>query len=209
MNNLSKTTCTSCHTHASAILLGLVICMTLVVGSVTYHVVAQESKVPATTETKQQPPPKEFQAAPELEKISGWINSRPLELMKLRGQVVVLHFWTFGCINCVRNLPHYNQWQQDFAKDKVTIIGVHTPEFDHEAKPDALKAAVEKHQIQFPVALDPEQATWDAFQNRYWPTVYLIDKQGKIRLRWEGELEHNNAGGDQLVRQKLKELLAE
>ncbi len=121
----------------------------------------------------------------------------------------MLHFWTFGCINCQHNLPYYNQWQADFAKDDVQIIGVHTPETSVEANPKTAATQVTKLKIKYPVAIDTDGATWKAYENRFWPSIYLIDKQGQIRYRWEGELEYQDAGGDKLMRTKIKELLAE
>lgn len=147
--------------------------------------------------------------APALNQVGPWFNSPALELKDLRGQVVVLHFWTFGCINCQRNLPYYNAWQKDFAKQPLTIIGVHTPESKHEADPQALAAQIKHRQIEYPVAVDAQNATWKAYNNRFWPAIYLIDKQGRIRQCWEGELEFNNAGGDKNMRAAIKELLAE
>lgn len=152
-----------------------------------------------------QPAPK----APELAEIDQWINSDGLKLADQKGKVVVLHFWTFGCINCQHNLPYYNTWQADFAKKGVRIIGVHTPETSVEADPKNVRKEVKKLKIEYPVAVDGKGATWKAYQNRFWPSVYVIDKQGKIRYRWEGELEYQGAGGDKAVRAKIKELLAE
>ncbi|MDX1962942.1 MAG: redoxin domain-containing protein [Pirellulales bacterium] len=153
--------------------------------------------------------PEESSMAPELTGLRTWFNSEPLELRNLRGKVVLVHFWTFGCINCLRNLPLYNQWQADFAKQGVVIIGVHTPEFDHEADSQAVAEQLKKHKIDYAVATDPDSKTWDAFKNRYWPAIYVIDRQGHIRHRWEGELEHNQAGGDGQIRTLVERLLAE
>jgi peroxiredoxin len=147
--------------------------------------------------------------APNLTKIGVWINSKPLTLSGQRGKVVVLHFWTFGCINCRRNLPYYNRWREGFAEDELQIIGVHTPDTVGEADEAQLISQVEELGIKYPVAVDNDRATWKAYQNRYWPSIYLIDKQGRIRFRWDGELEHDAAGGDKLVRAKVQELLAE
>jgi thiol-disulfide isomerase/thioredoxin len=141
--------------------------------------------------------------------ITQWINSKPLALKALHGKVVVLHFWTFGCINCRHNLPYYNRWQTDFAKDDVQIIGVHTPETAGEADERMVRARVGELGIKYPVAVDNESATWKAYQNRYWPSIYLIDKQGQVRFRWDGELEYQDSGGDKSMRVRIKALLAE
>ena len=150
-----------------------------------------------------------LQKAPELTGIGQWINSDGLKLADQKGKVVVLHFWTFGCINCQHNLPYYNKWQEDLAKENVQIIGVHTPETSGEADPKNVATQVKKLRINYPVAVDPESATWKAFENHYWPSIYLIDKEGRIRYCWDGELEHQDAGGDKTLRAKIKELLAE
>ena len=147
--------------------------------------------------------------APEPTGVVQWINSEPLTLKSQRGKVVVFHFWTFGCINCQRNLPFYNQWRKDFPSDKLQIIGVHTPEFDREAAPQNVASAVKERKIKYPVAVDSERKTWRAYGNRYWPAIYLIDQRGRVRYRWDGELEYQDAGGDKLMRSKIKALLAE
>lgn len=147
--------------------------------------------------------------APALSQAGPWFNTPGIELKDLRGKVVVLHFWTFGCINCQRNLPYYNAWQSDFAKEPLVIVGVHTPESKHEADSTALAEQIKQRKIEYPVAVDAQNATWKAYNNRYWPAIYLLDKQGRIRQRWEGELEFNNAGGDKKMRAVIKELLAE
>jgi len=147
--------------------------------------------------------------APEPTGISRWINSEPLTLESQRGKVVVLHFWTFGCINCQHNLPYYNQWRKDLAEENVQIVGIHTPETDGEANEGDVVAAVKKLGIEYPVAIDNERATWQAYKNRYWPAIYLIDKSGRVRYRWDGELEYQNAGGDKKVLSIIKRLMAE
>ena len=154
-------------------------------------------------------PQAEFRKAPEVRGIAQWINSDELTVAGQKNKVVVLHFWAFSCINCKRNLPYYNQWRKDFAEEKVQIIGVHTPETTAEADPRNVSAQVKKTGIKYPVAVDNEGATWKAYENRYWPTVYVIDKQGRVRYRWQGELEYQKAGGDEIVRAKIEELLAE
>jgi thiol-disulfide isomerase/thioredoxin len=147
--------------------------------------------------------------APELVGITRWINSDALTFDGQKGKVVVLHFWAFSCINCQRNLPYYNKWRKDFPEDKVQIIGVHTPETAQEADLDNVVNQVKRQGITYPIAVDNDRATWEAYQNRYWPSVYLIDKHGRMRARWEGELEYQKAGGDRMVRARIKELLSE
>ena len=148
------------------------------------------------------------QPAPEFFPGSEWVNGGPLKLADLRGRVVILHFWTNGCINCIHNYPAYRSWQAKYDAKKVTIIGVHTPEFDWEAAAKRVKAKAEENGLKFPIVLDPEGKAWRAWGNRYWPTVYLVDRKGQVRYGWEGELHLDTAEGKHFAAH-LDELLAE
>lgn len=147
--------------------------------------------------------------APELRDVTAWINSEPITLRQLRGKVVVVHFWAFGCINCIRNLPHYQGWQEKFAKDGVTIIGIQTPETDSERKLDNLQRNVIERKIEYPVVFDGASENWKAWGNNMWPSVYLIDKQGRVRNWWYGELNWEGAKGEEFLRKRIAELVAE
>ncbi|MBX9789204.1 MAG: redoxin domain-containing protein [Pirellulales bacterium] len=147
--------------------------------------------------------------APEFAGVASWVNSPPLSLAELRGRVVVVHFWAFGCINCVRNLPHYQSWFESFPSSQVTIVGIHTPETERERSLDNLRASVAERQIKYPVAFDLELANWKNWGNNVWPSVYLIDKQGRVRAWWYGELNWQEARGEESMRKKIQELLAE
>ncbi len=127
--------------------------------------------------------------APEFDGVTAWVNAKPLKLVDQKGKVVVLHFWTNGCVNCANNYPHYRTWQDKYkdAKDFL-MVGVHTPEFDAEKDVDRIEERMAKHKLTFAVAVDNDLATWKAWGNRYWPCVYVIDKAGNVRHRWEGEL---------------------
>jgi thiol-disulfide isomerase/thioredoxin len=125
--------------------------------------------------------------APELVGIEGWINSEPLTLEGLRGKVVLIDFWTYSCINCIRTFPHLSVLYERYKDDGFVLLGVHAPEFDFEKDPDNVRAAVLEHSLPYPVALDPEHDTWRAFENRYWPAHYLIDAEGRIRYTHFGE----------------------
>ena len=127
-------------------------------------------------------------AAPELKGIDDWVNSNPFTLKDQKGKVVILHFWTFGCINCIHNYPAYAAWHKDFSEKGVTVLGVHTPEFDGEKVVDKIKAKVKDNKIEYPIAIDNGRKTWQAWENQFWPAVYLIDKRGDVRFRWYGEL---------------------
>jgi cytochrome c biogenesis protein CcdA/thiol-disulfide isomerase/thioredoxin len=125
--------------------------------------------------------------APELTGISSWINTQPLSLNQLRGKVILLDFWTYSCINCIRTLPHVKKWYSDYKDYGFEIIGVHTPEFAFEKNVDHVHKAVEKFCLTYPIALDNNYATWQAYDNHYWPAHYLINQQGTIVYHHFGE----------------------
>lgn len=134
--------------------------------------------------------------APALKDITAWINSPPLTLASLKGHVVLIDFWTYSCINCIRTLPYLKAWYQAYKSQGLVIIGVHSPEFAFEQEYQNVKQAVEKYQIHYPVALDNQFQTWDNYGNHYWPAHYLIDKQGQVVYIHFGEgqyavTEHN------------------
>ena len=164
--------------------------------------------VAACTPTWADDPKAKPTPAPELTGVTEWVNSKPLTLADQKGKVVILHFWTHGCVNCVNNYPHYKAWGKLYKdKDKDVVgIGVHTPEFDAEKKVEAVTAAVKKHDLPFAVAMDNDGTNWKAWNNRYWPCVYLVDKAGNVRYHWEGELGKD---GEVAMRKRIDELLAE
>jgi peroxiredoxin len=148
-------------------------------------------------------------AAPELTGDS-WLNvptNSTLSLASRKGKVTIVHFWTFGCINCKRNLPAYARWWQRFAGKGVVVIGIHTPETEAERDPANVAKKVKELGIAYPVLLDPDRQNWNRWQQRCWPAIYLIDKQGRVRYVWEGELEYQNAGGEAKMNQLILELL--
>jgi len=147
--------------------------------------------------------------APELTGVDQWLGGEPQSLAEQRGKVVVLHFFAFGCINCIHNYPWYKQWQRDFADRDVVILGIHTPETEQERNVDLLRDKLRSEGFTFPVAVDAKNEVWNAWGNHIWPAVYLIDKQGQVRHWWYGELEWNGAGGEKQMRGKIEALLAE
>ncbi len=147
--------------------------------------------------------------AKELDKVDEWINSEPLSMKELKGRVVVVHFWTFGCINCLNNLPHYKKWQKQFAGKDITIIGIHTPETEAEKKPENVRSNIKTLGITYPVAIDGTGHLWNRWNVRMWPTVGLIDKKGYIRYYWEGEMNWKGEKGEEFMRGKIKALLEE
>jgi thiol-disulfide isomerase/thioredoxin len=142
------------------------------------------------------------QAAPAL--ASGvWINSEPLKLEALRGRVVVVDFWTFGCYNCRNTLPSLKRLDETYRERGLTIIGVHSPEFDREKKIENVRREVASLEINYPVVTDNDYETWRAFGIEAWPTVVILDKQGRIRFVHVGE------GHYEEQENVIKELLAE
>jgi thiol-disulfide isomerase/thioredoxin len=130
-------------------------------------------------------------AAPEFTGIEQWLQSPPLTMAGLRGRVVLIDFWTFACINCIRTLPHVNRWHAAYAAQGLTVVGVHTPEFAFERPTPSVQAAMEKLGVKHAVAQDNRYATWKAWQNRYWPAHYLVDAQGRVQYRHYGEGDYD------------------
>ncbi|HEX6490781.1 MAG TPA: redoxin domain-containing protein [Gaiellaceae bacterium] len=143
----------------------------------------------------------DFGAAPDFQGITDWFNSRPLSLRQLRGKVVLVDFWTYSCINCLRTLPHLKAWWRDYHRAGLELVGVHTPEFGFEAVPSNVRDAIKQLGVTWPVALDPNYATWKAYQNEYWPAEYLIDRNGHLRNAHFGEGDY--ARSERLIRQLL------
>lgn len=148
-------------------------------------------------------------AAPEL---SGgrWLNTtHPISLAARRGKVTVVHFWTFDCINCKHNLPSYDRWQHRFERQGVLIIGVHTPETPSERDEASVARQVKRLGITYPVLTDTRGSNWDRWGLNAWPTVFLIDKRGRVRYRWVGELEYMGAHGEARMGRLIDALLRE
>jgi cytochrome c biogenesis protein CcdA/thiol-disulfide isomerase/thioredoxin len=134
--------------------------------------------------------------APEFTGIDNWLNSKPLTLAGLRGKVVLVDFWTYSCINCIRTLPYVEAWYQKYASDGFVVVGVHTPEFAFEHDSANVSAAIARFGITYPVAQDNEYSTWGAFGNQYWPAHYLIDANGHIRAEHFGEGDYDGTEAD-------------
>ncbi|MBX4898024.1 cytochrome c biogenesis protein DipZ [Rhizobium bangladeshense] len=125
--------------------------------------------------------------APSFDGAVDWLNSKPLTSEQLRGKVVLVDFWTYSCINCIRTIPYVRAWAEKYADQGLVVIGVHAPEFAFEKKIDNVKKAVGDFQIRYPVAIDNDYKIWRAFENSYWPAAYLIDANGQIRYHHFGE----------------------
>ena len=130
--------------------------------------------------------------APELNGLQSWINSDGESIAKLKGKVVLIDFWTYSCINCIRTQPYLNSWYEKYKDNGLVIIGVHAPEFAFERVADNVKKAVIDAKIKYPVGLDNDYTTWKAYNNQYWPAKYLIDKEGKVRYTHFGEGKYDD-----------------
>lgn len=139
--------------------------------------------------------------APELTGISTWINSRPQTIAGLKGKVVLVDFWTYSCINCIRTQPYLKQWYERYHAKGLEIIGVHAPEFSFEKNPDNVRQAVKDAGLPYPIAMDNDLKTWAAYDNHYWPATYLIDREGKVRRVHSGEGKYSEQ--EQAIRQLL------
>jgi cytochrome c biogenesis protein CcdA/thiol-disulfide isomerase/thioredoxin len=144
--------------------------------------------------------------APEFAGTERWFNTpgdRPLTLKQLRGRVVLVDFWTYSCINCIRTLPYLEAWDARYRKDGLTIVGVHTPEFPFEREASNVEAAIAEDGIKYPVVQDNEQQTWSAYANQYWPAEYFIDARGNVRYVHFGEGEYGEK--EKVIRALLAE----
>jgi len=139
--------------------------------------------------------------APEIEGITGWVNTLPLTLQELRGKVVLIDFWTYSCINCIRTFPYLKEWYAKYKDKGLVIVGVHTPEFEFEKKTENVQDAVKRFGLLYPVAIDSNFKTWQNFNNSYWPAHYLIDQEGIIRSFHFGEGAYMKTEND--IRQLL------
>lgn len=142
-------------------------------------------------------------SAPELIQGGQWFNSEPLQLSKLRGKVVLIDFWTYSCINCQRTLPYLRSWWEKYQDQGLVIIGVHSPEFEFEKNPNNVQQAIKDFQLTYPVMQDNNFATWQAYNNRYWPAKYLIDKNGRIQYYHFGEGNYDET--EQMIQKLLTE----
>ena len=132
-----------------------------------------------------------------------WINSEPLKMEDLRGKVVMVEFWTFGCWNCRNIEPYVKEWHKKYEKDGLVVIAVHSPEFNHEKDIENVKDYVQENNISYAVPIDNDFKNWRKYRNRYWPTLYVIDKKGTIQYTRIGE------GAYEETEETIQRLLAE
>jgi cytochrome c biogenesis protein CcdA/thiol-disulfide isomerase/thioredoxin len=159
---------------------------------------AQTSRLPALKVKSKavKVPLNDYGEAPDFEGISHWLNTDPLSASSLHGNVVLIDFWTYSCINCLRTLPHLEEWDRQYRSKGLVIVGVHTPEFAFEHDLGNVEAAVKKLGVRYPVALDNDYKTWNAYSNEFWPAEYLIDQQGHVRHIHFGEGEYDKTEQD-------------
>lgn len=149
-----------------------------------------------------------YPLAPELIGSGKWIGA-PVQLKELQGKVLLVHFYAFQCHNCQANFGIYNRWQESLSSKGVQVIGIQTPETSAERNFDSVTEAAKKDDFKFPVLVDLKSENWDAWANTMWPTVHVIDKQGYVRLWWQGELNWQGATGDKTIEQLVERLLNE
>ncbi len=145
----------------------------------------------------------DYGTAPDFEGISAWINSKPVTIDQLRGKVVLVDFWTYSCINCLRTLPHLKAWDAAYRRAGLVIVGVHTPEFAFEHVVSNVRKATRDLGVRYPVAVDDHYRTWQAYKNGAWPTEYLVDRSGRVREIKEGEGRYDE------TERAIRELLGE
>jgi thiol-disulfide isomerase/thioredoxin len=140
---------------------------------------------------------------PSLGGATGWLNSPPLTAAGLRGHVVLVDFWTFTCINWLRSLPYVRAWAEKYKDQGLVVIGVHSPEFAFEKSVDNVRRAAKEMRVDYPIAIDSDYAIWHAFKNHYWPALYFVDAQGRIRHHQFGEGEYEQS--ERIIQQLLAE----
>ncbi len=150
-----------------------------------------------------------FKAPQLIATTDSWVNAPAPSPDELRGRVAIVHFFAFGCSNCIHNYPTYRQWQQKLAGKDVTFVGIHTPETPAEHNVETLKNKLKAEGLSFPVLVDNDKANWNAWGNSMWPSVYIIDRRGYMRAFWPGELRWQGATGDQQMLETVKQLLSE
>ncbi len=138
---------------------------------------------------------------PEFTGIQEWLNSSPLTIADLKGSVVLIQIWTFACINCQRTLPYVTKWHQTYANQGLKVVGIHTPEFPFERDVNQIKAALNKHRITYPIAVDNQHKMWTAYDNEYWPHLFLADRRGIVQY------DHIGEGAYDRTEQKIRQLL--
>ena len=141
--------------------------------------------------------------APDFTMVDNWFNSDPLTIDELEGKVVLIDFWTYTCINCIRTMPYLREWHEKYADRGLVIVGVHSPEFEFERIPENVVRAADEFELRYPIAQDNSFGTWRAYNNRFWPAKYLIDQGGVVRYTHFGEGAYDET--EQIIRDLLAE----
>ncbi len=186
--------------HPLVVVVAVALIVTLIVGPAITYFLSPNNAIAAQFEIDKS----QFKKAPEFTSITGYLNTpTPIKLADLKGKVVLIHFWTYTCINCIHTIPHLNDWYQKYSNKGLVIIGVQTPEFNDEKNIDNVKAAVQNFQIKYPIILDNNYVNWNGYGNSYWPRDYLVDNQGLIRYNHIGEGDY--AQTEQMIQSLLAE----
>ena len=186
--------------HPLVVVVAIVLTVTLIVGPAITNFISPNNAIAAQFKIDKS----QYKKAPEFTGVTGYLNTpAPIKLADQRGKVVLVHFWTYTCINCIHTIPHLNDWYQKYSNKGLVIIGVQTPEFNDEKNIDNVKAAVQNFQIIYPVILDNNYVNWNGYGNSYWPRDYLVDNQGLIRYNHIGEGDYTQ------TEQMIQSLLAE
>lgn len=189
------------HTELFRKLLGIIIILSVILLIYGFGVANAYAKENDTTSPQIENALYYPYAVPPIAGIDTWINSPPLTLDSLKGKVILIDFWTYSCINCIRTFPILKNWYAKYHDKGLVIIGIHSPEFEFEKNPDNVKYAVKKYGLLYPIALDNNYTTWRNFENEYWPAQYLIDKSGSVVYKHFGE------GGEEVTERNIIALL--
>ena len=190
----------------TALIFGIVIATGVGVMSMVFSTLDEESPTTNVTSSENilQIDKSGFKMAPDIVGIAHYLNTTPEELQnEIEGKVVLYDIWTYSCINCIRTLPYITAWDDKYADQGLLIVGIHSPEFEFEKDPENVKMAIEKHGINYPVVMDNEMETWQAFENRYWPRKYIADHEGYIRYNHIGEGAYQET--EKIIQQLLDE----
>ncbi len=191
----------------TALILGVVIAIGIGVMSIVFSSLDQEvqsSNIPTNENSITKIDKSGFKKAPKLVGIADYLNITQEELEeKMKDKVVLYDIWTYSCINCIRTLPYITAWDDKYSEHGLLIIGVHSPEFEFEKDSENVKMAIKKHGIEYPVVLDNDMETWNAFENRYWPRKYIADHEGYIRYDHIGEGRYQET--EKIIQKLLEE----
>ena len=180
----------------------LTIAVVILVAAAILYIEAQKPQI-NINQNKNEENQSKYPRAPDFIGIEKWINSEPLKIGQLKGKVVLVDFWTYTCINCIRTLPYLKDWDKKYRDKGLVIVGVHTPEFEFEKKYENVMKAVNDYQLKYAVAQDNNYVTWNLYQNRYWPHKFLIDIDGYIRYDHIGEGAYEET--EKMIQSLLKE----